>query len=143
MGKQPLSIYQIMCIPAMPPDHEGVPMLDGLRMPHIIGMGKNVAQIAGIFDRIIRSLLENRPGWQLETRAAILELFHKAMTINLPNSTSSSQAQGNWGRLLARIERERDIPSVEELAAEFSLSPQHFIRCFKQLTGKSPKRYML
>ena len=47
-------------------------------------------------------------------------------------------------RVLRAIEAQPDRPhSLTEMAATARLSPYHFLRCFRQLTGTTPRQYLL
>lgn len=61
-------------------------------------------------------------------------------------SVQPVQADVTWiiYRQLDRIHAGQDMfRSVDELAAEANLSRMHYSRCFRQITGESPNRYLI
>jgi AraC family transcriptional regulator of adaptative response/methylated-DNA-[protein]-cysteine methyltransferase len=61
-----------------------------------------------------------------------------------PNQSSRSEQQAaTVSRICRRIEAADEIPSLEDLAREAGLSPAHFHRLFKAMTGVTPKSYAM
>ena len=59
-------------------------------------------------------------------------------------STSDPAACARVTRVLRAIEAELDAPhTLRDLAARARLSPWHFLRCFQDLSGTTPRQYLL
>jgi AraC family transcriptional regulator of adaptative response/methylated-DNA-[protein]-cysteine methyltransferase len=59
-----------------------------------------------------------------------------------PDKLSPAAQQGDKiAAICRRIEASEEVPSLEELASEAGLSPYHFHRVFKAVTGLTPKQY--
>ena len=60
------------------------------------------------------------------------------------HSNSDPAACARVTRVLRVIEAEPDAPhTLPDLAAQARLSPWHFLRCFQDLTGTTPRQYLL
>lgn len=144
VGSTPLSIYQVVFLPAPPPMEGAVPFLDGCGvLPHRVAVGERAGECVEAYERMMTSLLRLGATWRLETAAAILSLLHVVFSAVAARRAYRPQRLNKWERLLARLETEPRIPEVRELAGDMDMSVQHFIREFRRYMGKTPKQYLL
>lgn len=122
----------------------GVPCLPGVGpLPDCIAVGSERERAIRIYEAMLQAMLEMRPTWALETAARILELLRLLFDRVAPGETNPRQSWDRWARLLARLEQYPGRDSVRQLAADFGLGPEQFIREFSRQTGTTPKQYIL
>ncbi len=104
----------------------------------------------GLDDRLLHAyvtlldrLFAEPIGFEQLLAASAMEILATMLAV-----VRTQQADGQYHELICRAKslletQSGDIPSIENLATSFNLSPTHFHRIFKQHTGLSPYQYYL
>ncbi|MEC9488250.1 MAG: AraC family transcriptional regulator [Halanaerobium sp.] len=104
-------------------------------------------QIRPDVPRLIRKIIKEQetkqPGYQFYNKCLIKELIVNILRDTACPLTGRPTLEDNIGRVIEYIRTSfsRDI-SLEELAEIARLSPYHFIRVFKKITGRTPFVYL-
>ncbi len=109
------------------------------RIPALRAMSPQVARIAGTLTR--------EPD-QATFQEVAFEIFDKAMKLQhgslVRRRSTDTASLGRVTRVLRAMEASPEAPhTLAELAAETRLSPWHFLRCFEEMTGTTPKQFLL
>lgn len=109
------------------------------RIPTLRAMSPQVARIAGT--------LTGEPD-QAKFQEVAFEVFDKAMRLQqgslVRRRSSDTASLGRVVRALRAMEASPEAPhTLAELAAETRLSPWHYLRCFEEITGTTPKQFLL
>lgn len=109
------------------------------RIPAIRSLSPQVAGAIGILDGGAEHAAIQDVAYQIFDRATRLQ---DGIVGRQPRSDPSSLARVT--RVLRAIEAAPDAPhALCEMAANARLSPWHFLRCFEELTGTTPRQYLL
>lgn len=109
------------------------------RIPALRAMSPQVARIA----RTLSSEAD-----QTTFQEVAFEIFDKATRLQhgstVRKRSTDTGSLGRITRVLRTIEASPEAPhTLAELAAETRLSPWHFLRCFEEITGTTPKQFLL
>ncbi len=140
----PLSFYQLHWHAGLDALADGVPVLPELgALPHRVAVGERMGALIALWDRVIQSLLQASPTWRLESAAAVLDIQRLACEAAFHRRRARTLRLNPWEKLIARLEDEPRMPRISELAREFGLGTEAFIRTFRRYTGNTPKQYLL
>lgn len=84
--------------------------------------------------------------YELELQVSLLTLFHRMIVEKayLPISSGQESTQTRVRDALYFIHHNYGIEiEISEIARSLNISPEHFIRTFKEAVGKTPKQYLL
>ena len=138
----PTVYYQTHVAFAPPPRHRLGPWLDGIGpLPLHLPLRDGFAAMRRVFETLCLELGQAGPAHQLRVRAAIHEML--ALIIDASRRRGSiSRHLDDWQRARLRLNSEWGAHlQIEDLASTMGISPDHFIRQFKQRFGVSPKVY--
>lgn len=125
------------CTPAAP---------SGLKLPRRINV-RDDPRVPLLFDRVIREAEEKAPGYELMTRAGLMELLAivNRRARGWKERSSSPQSYPEPVRLaLAFMETNVATPlTLAEIAEAAHLSKQHFCRVFHRIVGVPPLRFLM
>jgi AraC-like DNA-binding protein len=140
----PLSLYQLHWHAGVDALADGVPTLpEQGALPRALALGDHLAAAIAQWDRLIQSVLQASPTWRIESASAALEIQRLAFEAAFRRRRRPALRLNPWEKLLARLEEQERMPRVSELAREFGLSTEAFIRSFRRYTGNTPKQYLL
>lgn len=141
-GSESGSLYQVLFY-SSPSTRKSVPYIPeyGL-IPQKVDASEHIEKCTSFFERIMQALWELQPGWEIEAKAALLELIHFIFRISRKGRMPVQKTLDSWEQLIARIEHRNKDYSINKLAAERGMSTEYFIRQFKKHTGETPKQYI-
>ena len=142
---EPMDVYQLHFFTSGKPSFDsGVPFLPGTgRLPELIHVNADVRIFVQLFERILQAMLALNSTWQIETASAILDIIKEIFARIEKSPSFPEKSWDQWDRLIARIENMHDVPKINNLAKEASMSANQFIQEFARRFGKSPKQYIL
>lgn len=109
------------------------------RIPAIRATAPHVARITRILGDGSDYATLQEAAHQILNRATCLQ---DGITARPPRSDPSSLARVT--RVVRAVEAAPDAPhTLSEMAEHARLSPWHFLRCFEELTGATPRQYLL
>jgi AraC-like DNA-binding protein len=128
----------------MPRVHLPPETVPALRLPSRTNVGGQ-AQIDLLFARVIQETAEKRPGYELATKAATLELLlllHRGPSEGVEPREERSQVEAIQ-RAVRFLENNfsRSL-SLDDIAGAVHLSPIYFGRLFRKATGVTPMTYL-
>jgi AraC-like DNA-binding protein len=126
-----------------------LPSICGLPAEHLLD-GDRFAEVVGIARRLIRELLERRPGYALATNAACLQLISVLWRYWTEVDGEPSPVSGARVADLARLEpvlraiqsRYAETLTLEQMAGLVHLHPAYFSTLFRRATGLPPSQYL-
>ncbi len=109
------------------------------RIPAIRTLSPLVTRAAMLLDSSTDRAMFEEVAFEVFDRAAHLQHGHTAR-----ERTPDPSALARVTRVLRAIESEPQAPhGLSDMARNARLSPYHFLRCFKDLTGTTPRQYLL
>jgi AraC family transcriptional regulator len=149
---QSVELLLLTFAPAFLTDH-------AVRM-HLIGAGDTLGfrrsfidqddRLLQLADTIVTELMEEKPGREIVVGALVEQAVVQLLRNHLSMRRSADLELSRVGLVDRRIRRsvelmhaqlEHDLP-LSEIAAASYLSPFHFVRVFKKLTGTTPHAYL-
>lgn len=92
---------------------------------------------------ILSALAKRPPGWKFTVKGGFQLLYGEFLNHNLVTPRSALPSQHAVKEVIRYIEKNyRDPITLYQLSAVSGLSPKYFERIFKEMTGKSPIRYV-
>lgn len=117
----------------------GGPQFHLPRIPAIPALTPLVATVGTLLRGATDRAMFQEVAFQVFDRATRLQ---DGLVARGPRSTASALA--GVTRVLRAIEADPGAPhDLSDMAASARLSPYHFLRCFEQLTGTTPRQYLL
>jgi AraC-like DNA-binding protein/quercetin dioxygenase-like cupin family protein len=115
--------------------------------PTAVRRGQAITEdIVGAFNRLVEEFGRKSSGFELLVKAELLRIFglyFRFAEQSTGQQSSLVRQSEDFAALLERLRTRLAEPiSVKEAAATVSLSPNHFCRVFKQLTGKTLLEYV-
>jgi AraC-like DNA-binding protein len=134
--------YEAHIMFAPPPRHREKPWLEGLgNLPLRLPMGTAAGQCRRLLETLCLEVGRLDARAALAIRAAVFELL-SLIAATMSGGADLQREIDDWQRVEQRIMSmlDREL-RVTDLAADFGLSAEHFIRQFKERFGQSPKAY--
>ena len=112
-------------------------------LPYYVNFDLN-GNVPKLFDKLVKSAKSDLLADKIIVKATLLELFAEYVKLAHPNGVSvKSDSDNRFDDLLRFInENLNENFSNALLAEKCFLSPNHFIKCFKDLTGQTPASYI-
>jgi len=115
-----------------------------LAVPEVLGAEGRAGALARELVQVAR---ENRPGVELAVKGILFQVLGELVSSGYVQTASlpiSSDPRGQIRRILQIIEERFSQPlTVPSLAAEIGMSPSHFTRMFKAVTGEAPIHFLI
>lgn len=112
----------------------------------ILGIHEWEKQVLQILQELCLTAERHRPGYELQLQIQLLTIFSIMIDAKAYNffrdSYSTLRSQIQEILYYMQTNYQQDI-KIFALASEMHMSTEHFIRSFKKITGKSPKKYLL
>ncbi len=134
--------YEAHIMFSPPPRHRETPWLEGLgSLPLRLSMGSAAGQCRRLLETLCLEVGRLDARAALATRAAVFELL-SLIAATMTGHAGLSREIDDWQRVEQRVMSmlDREL-RVKDLAADYGLSTEHFIRRFKERFGRSPKAY--
>lgn len=118
----------------------GKSIFDRYDLPHKISIGKN-KRIEELFSCVLTSAKSNKPEKKLATSSAILSLlsFYFEKSFYKQNIVSDSEIDMAMEYIKNNFSERF---TLDEIAKKVNLSPNYFVKKFKERTGYSPIQYV-
>ncbi len=109
--------------------------------------GETAACFAAMCREMSEVYSQKQAGYLFEMKSLIFSFFGKLLNLGLCEQEKADKTADTSGRMKAAIvymEKNFDTQvRLSELAAEVNMSPNHFCRCFKRVTGVTPLAYLI
>ncbi len=109
--------------------------------------GKTAEPFAAMCREMSEAFRQKQAGYLFEMKSLIFGFFGKLLNLGLLEKDDTDKSTDTSGRMKAAIvymEKNFDTQvRLSELAAEVNMSPNHFCRCFKRVTGVTPLSYLI
>lgn len=123
-------------------DRSEIPSRQRFRSPRIPAL-RALSPVVANATRLLGSVIDN--GLFQETA---LQVLSRATQVQLASRYStrppSARSLARVTEVLREIEAHPEAPhDLSQMAASIQLSPYHFLRCFEEVTGTTPRQYLL
>lgn len=108
----------------------------------------NIEEMNAAYARLLLEFERKRPGYELLVKAELLRIFglyfrYAEEQVKLTAVPGTNRQTHDFSALLRMLrERYREPIPIEEAARTVSLSPNHFCKIFKRVTGKTFVEYV-
>ena len=142
----PVVFYQAHMTFAPQPREQATPWLDELGpLPLHLALGESFEAMRRLFETLCLELSQSGAAHRLRVQAAVFEMLALAADVGEAAHVRQRARPAKldpWQRMRLRLGSQLDSElSISKMARQMGVSPDHFIRQFKQRFGASPKHF--